>query len=155
MLDHAVNMCRMQMDGGKGFIFENPLSASSWHQESLRLLMADARAWAVEVHMCAYGLRAVDEQGEALVSMPTRLPTNIEPVAKSLKGRCSGYHRHAHLVCGKAHAAAAYSQNFRTAILKGNCIWKHDRQGREHAEQRRGRYEQYHDLQGVAEDQDA
>ena len=48
--------------------------------------MADARVWTVEVHMCAYGLRAVDEQGKGLVMKPTRLLTNIEPVAKSLNG---------------------------------------------------------------------
>ena len=84
MLDHAVAMCRFQMDLGRGFIFEHPLSAASWHQESLAALMRDERVWVSEVHMCAYGMRATDEQGGGLVKKPTRVLTNIELVARSL-----------------------------------------------------------------------
>ena len=120
MLDHAVEMCRLQMDLGRGFIFEHPLTASSWHQESLAYLMNDPRVWTAEVHMCAYGLHAVDELGEGLVMKPTWILTNIEPVAKSLTGRYCGDHRHVHLVGGKARGAAAYTQRFCETILNGS-----------------------------------
>ncbi len=109
MLDRTVGMCRLQMSLRRGFIFEHPLNASSWHQESLANLINDPRVWTVEVHMCAYGLYAVDEVGEGLVMKPTRIFTNIEPVAQSLTSGCCGYHRRVHLVGGKARGAAAYT----------------------------------------------
>ena len=130
MLDHVVEMCRLQMSLGRGFIFEHPLRPSSGYQKSLAELMQDARVWTVEVHMCAYGLKSVDQQGEGLVMKPTRISTSIEPVAHLLKGRCTGDHPHVHLVCGKAKGAAAYSTKFCETILKGIDFWlKHRKNG--------------------------
>jgi len=55
--------------------------------------------------------------------------TNIEPVARSLRGRCSGDHRHAHLLGGKAKEAARYPQEFCEATLKGIEVWKKFKDG--------------------------
>ena len=122
-LDHSIEMCRLQMALERGFVFEHPLTASSWHHESLKKLREDPRVWTVEVHMCAYGMWALDEQGEGAVMKPTRLLTNIEPVAWMMCKRCSGDHRHVNLVGGRASGAAAYPQGFCADMLTAINIW--------------------------------
>ena len=81
--------------------------------------MKDEQVYTVEVHMCAYDLRAEDEHGEGLVMKPTRLLTNVKPIAENLTGRCCGGHRHVHLVGGRARGAAANPQKFCEAVVKG------------------------------------
>ena len=113
----------------RGFIFEHPLSATSWQQECLANLMQDKRVYTTEVHMCAYDLKATDEKGEGLVMKPTRVLTNIRPVAENLTGRCCGGHRHVHLVGGRARGAAAYPQRFCENVLKSIDVWVKQKRG--------------------------
>ena len=62
---------------------------------------------------------------------PTRVLTNIRPVAENLSGRCCGGHRHVHLVGGRARGAAAYPQRFCENVLKSIDVWVKQRRGSE------------------------
>ena len=73
----------------------------------------------VVLHMCAFGLKSWDEDGEGLVKKPTRVLTNLPSIATALSRKCTGDHRHVHLMSGKAKAAAQYTEDFCSAIIDG------------------------------------
>lgn len=81
--------------------------------------MSQSDVEAVELHMCMFGLTAVDEEGEGFAKKPTRVLTNLPSIAAAISKRCSGDHRHVHLVSGKAKAAARYTEEFCRAIVSG------------------------------------
>jgi len=75
--------------------------------------------------MCAYGLK-IDrtrnlETGETglLSKKPIAVLTNVPELAEYLNKRCDGTHKHGALLGGTAEAAARYSPQFVSAILKG------------------------------------
>ena len=69
--------------------------------------------------MCMFGLTAVDAEGEGSAKKPTRVLTNLPSIAAAISRRCSGDHRHVHLISGKAKAAAKYTEDFCQAIVSG------------------------------------
>ena len=73
----------------------------------------------VNLDMRCFGLTAVDSEGEGYAKKPTRVLTNLPPLAASISRRCIGNHRHVHLVSGKAKAAANYTEDFCNAIIDG------------------------------------
>ncbi len=77
------------------------------------------------MHQCMYGLRTKDAQGEASAYKPTTTVTNHEALAESLSRRCTGGHRHAHLV-GKTACtkAAQYPKDMCEAFLKAVAVIK-------------------------------
>ena len=77
LVEFAVKVCELQRELGGGFVFEHPQSASSWRKiPALRRLWgADGVEEAVG-HMCAFGMTAIDVEGEGPVLKPTR-PTNL------------------------------------------------------------------------------
>ena len=67
----------------------------------------------VVLHMCAFGMVAEDEKGEASVKKGARLMSLPGEVRKHVDRRCSNEigqdpHRHAHLIQGRAKAAQVY-----------------------------------------------
>ena len=84
---------------------EHPSSVSSWNRpEVLRMLLQEG-VELVEVDMCDFGIVASDEFGEALVRKRTKILTNSPEIARRVARRCSGDHRHVHLIGGKAKRA--------------------------------------------------
>ena len=70
----------------------------------------------VVLHMCEFGLRS---RNGGLAKKPTRVLTNMEPIAKSVNRKCSGKHFHEHLVSGRAQAASEYTEEFVDSLLIG------------------------------------
>ena len=112
----SVQIARIQMSAGRGFLFEHPATASSWHTTELASLKRENNVYEVKVDMCAFGL--VTKEGLPALK-PTLLLTNIETLANALGRRCEGRHpQHQPLVGGRAAAAATYTQQFVDCILR-------------------------------------
>ena len=79
------------------------------------------------MHQCMYGLKARDTEGESMAYKPTQMMTTHEGLAGVLTRRCSGGHRHAHVV-GK-DACTKVAQNPRELcdeVLKAIAVIKKD-----------------------------
>ena len=119
MVNVAVKIAEIQLDGGRHFVFEHPLTASSWKLPSLKRLRARAGVHETSLHMCAFGLTSQDACGEALAKKPTRILTSSSAICEKLSRFCSKDHRHVLLMSGRAAAAAIYTVEFVDAILDG------------------------------------
>ena len=119
MVNVAVRIAELQLDGGRHFVFEHPLTASSWKLPSLRRLRARAGVTETTLHMCMFGLVSRDAAGEAPAKKPTRVLTSSEAIRDKLARFCSHQHRHVQLISGRAAAAQEYTVEFVDAILDG------------------------------------
>ena len=108
MVDIAVKVAEMQLGEGRHFIFEHPLTASSWRLPALRRLRLRAGVHETVVHQCMYGLESRDHEGVGLAKKPTRFLCSSTAVRDCLALRCDGTHRHVQLISGRAAAAAIY-----------------------------------------------
>ena len=114
----------VQRRAGRYFMHERPSSASSWNRpEVLRMLLQEG-VELVEVDMCDFGMVASDEFGEALVRKRTKILTNSPEIARKVARRCSGDHRHVHLIGGKAKRAQLYPRAFSRAVCEGVAAQK-------------------------------
>jgi len=119
MVNFAAKVCTEQMKAGRKFVFEHPLTATSWSLESLVALRKTAGVFQATTHMCAFGMKSRDVDGEGLVLKPTRFLTNSEAIKEKLDQKCNRGHRHVHLISGRAAAAAEYPKDLIDAILDG------------------------------------
>ena len=90
MLEFAVELCEMQRDAGRGFLFEHPQTASSWGQVCLQRLAGKFDVFTATLDMCRFGMRARDKQGEGAVRKTTKLLTNVVEVPDAMSRRCEG-----------------------------------------------------------------
>ena len=66
-----------QIKLGSYFIFEHPLNASSWREHSVLRVASLEGVGTTVIDQCAYGLRSVDNIGEAPARTSTRLLSNL------------------------------------------------------------------------------
>ena len=119
MLEFAVEMCVRQAKAGRIFVFEHPAYATSWKLPCLERLQALPGSRTEILHMCRFGMRLRDKQGEGLVFKPTRLCTNSEAIGDAVGKKCLGGHRHVHLESGRPRLAQEYPPALCDAILDG------------------------------------
>jgi len=122
MLEFAVEMCELQAMAGRKFIFEHPAFARSWKLPCLERLRELQGTCEVVFHMCRFGMRLADKEGEAPVYKPTRVCTNSSAVAGKLDLRCRRDHRHVHLESGRPALAARYPDMLQDAFIEGLLI---------------------------------
>ena len=118
------------MSGGRGFVFEHPKSATSWQLQEMQQLLSESGVGTTQLHMCAFGMTARDELGEAPVYKPTQLVSNVMPILQMMERKCPGGHRHVHLLSGKAAKAAIYPSKFCSALLDGYELWINEKKQR-------------------------
>ena len=114
---------RKQMDGGRYFYHEHPDGAASWETDIMASIRSDPRVYEVKGPMCRWGMTARDKHGTGLVKKQTRWLTNSPVLAAALEGCCSNsqgkvWHRHVHLIDGRAKAAQVYPPRLVHGILK-------------------------------------
>ena len=124
MLEFAAELCQIQHRAGRVFVFEHPLTATSWGQKCMQELMNVPGVLTSVMDMCCYGMTSVDEQGEGLVRKSTQILKNAPEIADALSQRCCGGHRHVALMSGRAAKAAIYPPGFCSELLKGFSIYK-------------------------------
>ena len=123
----AVESYWRQMDMGNFFLHEHPDTADSHQEPELVELAADPRVWIIRAPMCAWGLKATDQQGTSLVQKMSRFYTNSEVLARRLNKLCSNkdpssrapWHRHVQLICGRPAEARKYTPAFVKEVLSG------------------------------------
>ena len=130
-LKFAMQLCQQQMDQNNYFLFEHPLTASSWQTPEVQAILSQGHVECVRADQCMLGLRSRDAQGEAPAMKPTRFMTNASYLAKTLGVRCDGKHRHVLLVDGRAHKAEIYPAALCEAILRGirDQLWHDEKIG--------------------------
>ena len=120
-MEFMAKIYRMQVDGGRIFLHENPAHAKSWALPSIRKLMREAGVDVVEADQCMYGLKTWGENKFQLVpaKKATKLMTNSRPLGNELRRRCRGGYEHQPLLGGQAMDAARYPPALCRAICRG------------------------------------
>ena len=129
MLEFGIELCQIQRRAGRGFLFEHPLTASSWEVGAVQQLQSEKGVLTSVFEMCQFGMRAEDAHGLGLVRKSTQILTNVDEAADYLSRRCPGGHRHVHLVEGRARAAAVYPERMCEAVVKAVQLWQARRAG--------------------------
>ena len=75
-LEFCCNIYLEQVRGGRYFVHEHPLTATSWQVECMDKLRKMPMVYTAEGHMCAYGMTSADQRGPGFVKKPTRFLTN-------------------------------------------------------------------------------
>eukprot|EP00972_Heterocapsa_arctica_P056268 8301268-Heterocapsa_arctica.AAC.1 len=112
-------MYEEQTRRGDYFLHEHPAGASSWKLPEMIRLSSMLGVERVIGHMCAHGMWQVDDEGPGLIKKATGFLTNIQRIADRIGVRCSGDHRHIHLMGGRATQAQVYPERLCRAICLG------------------------------------
>lgn len=125
-LKTACGFYERQVKRGKYFLHEHPKTAKSWKEDCIVKVSKLKGVRIVEGPMCRWGMKSKDASGESYVKKPTRWMTNSPELAKILEGTCANdhpniakWHRHVHLVNGRAKMARIYPKALVQGILKG------------------------------------
>ena len=115
----AFLMCIRQSQGGRSFVIEHPVGASSWALRLTNLLAQCPNTRGVNFDFCMLGMKSSDDQGEALAKKRTKIVTNSKAIADELeKYQCDGLHRHVILESGRPKACERYPDKFCQVILE-------------------------------------
>ena len=108
----------LQVEAGRYFIHEHPLTATSWATECMTKLRNCPAVYTAEAHMCAFGMQSEDKHGPGYAKKPTRFLINSIMPGRALSRRCLENHRHVYLMEGRARAAAIYPQELCRIICR-------------------------------------
>ena len=118
-VEFCAEVAHFQRKAGRYFYLEHPLGATSWNLDCLVELKSSSGVEEALLDMCQFGLKTADALGVGYAKKPTRILTNLPSIAAALAKRCPGLHRHAHLISGRAKAAAEYTEKFCQSIVDG------------------------------------
>ena len=115
----------MQLAAKRHFIHEHPEGSRAWRAKEMVHFMLSPEVDAVTIHMCSYGMKSKDEDGEGLVKKPTRIMSSAPEVLRMIERRCSNeagqaeHHRHVHLIQGRAKDAQVYPRELGIMMCNG------------------------------------
>ena len=123
---HLATAARVYMQRhlvGKYFLHEHPAYAKSWKEDCIQKIMEMDGVYLVKGPMCRWGMMSEDASGPGYVRKETGWLTNSSELARILEGMCSrvygDWHRHVHLINGRAARAKRYPPKLVSAVLKG------------------------------------
>ena len=121
---HLRFVCRLyqiQHDGGRYYLHEHPVGATSWKEPCIKVLQKNTNPKLLVVDQCAYGLEVHDEEGNLKPARKTTtLMTNCPAMALTLNRRCTKDHKHVQLVGGhRCKEAQTYPRGLCDAIVTG------------------------------------
>ena len=128
-MNFVISLYHEQLEGGRYFLHEHPIGATSWALPDMEALMQVPGVQEVRGDLCQYGaeIRRGARRGDPVMK-PSGFLTNSPEVAKAVSKRCEGQDgkcsREAggiHRPCTGQHAtnAAKYPRGLRRAILQG------------------------------------
>ena len=94
-LEFCMKLYNNQIDGGRYFLHEHPLTATSWKEKSVTDTMKREGVVKVRSDMCKFGMYQENEKGVEFVKKLEGFMTNAPEIAEELKGRCTGAHTYA------------------------------------------------------------
>ena len=120
-LKFALEICVMQYEAGRLFLFEHPVGARSWGTEMVQTVMHLEGVYLAKFDFCQLGMETLDEHGEAAAAKKrTGVLTNSKNIAEALRvAQCTGAHRHVPLLNGKAGPCQKYPDKFVKLICAG------------------------------------
>ena len=65
----CIEVYRLQLQGRRHFVHEHPEKSRAWEMPEITKLVAHPEVGSVVLHMCAFGMTSIDEQGEAPVKI--------------------------------------------------------------------------------------
>ena len=99
LLEFAMEICGMQLDGGRFVLHEHPKAAKSWSADPIRSTLEMPDVYAATCNQRRYGATTFSDSGEL---MPPRKPTRFMSSSRAILGqlslRCRGTHRHQQLL---------------------------------------------------------
>ena len=152
LLDFAMEIYEVQLQGGRRFLHEHPESASSWKTEEVQRLLWNPRVGSTVAHLCQFGMKTRGQDGEwRLARKATRFMSSSVEILKRLEKKCQRDHVHQHLVDGRAKGAAIYPPMLCRAILRGIGA-QNRKEGRKRHAETRGEYvrQRLRDIQSYA-----
>ena len=87
-LRFALRLARLQLGGGRHFVFEHPPNSSIWRLPGVRALLADPRCRSLTVDLGKFG--STSQGGTRKHYPPTRLVTSSQAVVSNLLGFRAG-----------------------------------------------------------------
>jgi hypothetical protein len=95
-LNSSMELCRIQWEGKRGFIFEHPDRATSWAQPSVEAVARLPGVHIIKFDQCRFGLRSPDNTGPLRKS--TKFLTNMPSVVDRFNNvRCECQEAHTHI----------------------------------------------------------
>ena len=85
----CMEIYRTQLKARRHFIHEHPETPRAWKMPEVIDIMMQPEVDSTVLHMCAFGMKATDGEGTALVKKPTRIMSSSEEVMKRISRRCS------------------------------------------------------------------
>ena len=113
-LKFALELCVMQHQAGRLFLFEHPVGASSWETEMIRTVASLEGVHLAKFDFCQLDMKTKGKDGsEKPAKKRTTVLTNSQHVAKVLReAQCDGSHVHQQLVDGRAGPCQEYPEKF-------------------------------------------
>ncbi len=120
-LKFVVELCLIQHEAGRLFLFEHPASASSWSSEVIQYLADVKGVHHVKFDFCMLGMTTKDADGnDAPAKKRTGVLTNSDAVAMLLRSaQCRGEHWHTELINGRAGPCQVYPDKFARLLCEG------------------------------------
>ena len=117
LVEFAVEIALLQLNAGRHFLMENPLSSAAWKLEVMLRFLQDPRVRSVVIDMCRFGL--CNAEGD-LHRKPTKLVSSSQALISAMMGkRCAGQHEHAAVMGGAkvTRPAGHYTKSFAKAVV--------------------------------------
>ena len=126
MLDTSCSIYKQRIKKGEYFLHEHPKSAKSWKEECIQEISEIPNVEIVEGPMCRWKMVGRDASGEGYIRKPSCWMTNLPELAETLRGVCANdlpggkheWHRHIHLVNGRAKMARIHPPALVRAVLR-------------------------------------
>ena len=98
----------MQAREGRYWLHEYPRTATPWKRPEIQEMITMPDAITVEDDQCRVGLETVVNNERLLAKKPISFGTKFWAIARELGKKCTGYHKHGHLMEGRDKAAAVH-----------------------------------------------
>ena len=108
-IEFALDIYKLQADGGRYYLHEHPTSASSWDLPQVRDFIMQYDAELSQMDMCTAGM----EIDGLPVLKPTTWMTNSPELAKALRSRCPRNHAHTQI---KGGSRSKHAQVYRAPL---------------------------------------
>ena len=120
----AVELCVMQINAGRLFMFEHPAGASTWESKLLRDLYSRDGVFKVNFDFCMAGMKVGNKVNDAKKLHPvkkrTGLMTNSHAIYTIFREvQCRGEHVHADISGGKTSECQRYPEKFCKMVCEG------------------------------------
>ncbi len=133
-LKFTMEMCLEQYRAGRLFVFEHPVSATSWYTRIIDQIKALEGVMLAKFDFCVLGMTTVSKDGEEVAAKKrTGILTNSKAIADLLRlAQCRGEHKHQQLLDGKAGPCQTYPEKFCRVICEGikreinNVKWREE-----------------------------